>query len=199
VGHANALSGKLGVLKLLLAVVAAGGAGAVAWRAGPRATGTDVAASVAPLAAPAEAEMRLLEAPAVVPSSVASPVAVAPAGARAPTAPPGERARTVRAAPRPSSSDDASDLAVEVTAVQRAAQALRGGDADAALAALDDARSRCKHPVLVQEAGLLRARALAMRGQTSEAAALARRLRDADPHGVLANRFGAIADAGAVP
>jgi hypothetical protein len=38
-----------------------------------------------------------------------------------------------------------------------------------------------------------------MRGQTSEAAALARRLRDADPRGVLADRFGAIADAGAVP
>jgi hypothetical protein len=105
----------------------------------------------------------------------------------------------VRAAPRPPSSDDPSDLAVEVAAVQRAAQALGGGDADGALAALDEAQSRCKHPALVQEAGLLRARALAMRGQTSEAAAIARRLRDADPHGVLADRFGAIADAGVVP
>jgi hypothetical protein len=198
-GHANALAGKLGVLKVLMAVLATCGAGAAAWTAGHRATGPDGAASVAPLAAPAAREVRSFESPAAGPSAVASAVAAAPAGAPSPGARPAERARTVRAAPRPSSSDGASDLAVEVAAVQRAAQALSGGDADAALAALDEARTRCKHPVLVQEAGLLRARALAMRGQTSEAAALARRLRDADPHGVLADRLGAIADAGAVP
>jgi hypothetical protein len=197
--HANALAGKLGVLKVLMAVLATCGAGAAAWTTAHRTTGAGVAALAEPLAAPAAREVRSLESPAAVPSTVASAVAAAPAGSPSPAARPGKRPRTVRAAASPSSSDGASDLAVEVAALQRAAQALSGGDADAALAALDEARSRCKHPVLVQEAGLLRVRALAMRGQTSEAAALARRLRDADPRGVLADRFGAIADAGAVP
>jgi hypothetical protein len=196
--HGNALPGKLGVLKVLMVVVATCGAGVAAWTAPHRAGAANVAASVAPLAAPAARQVRPLEATGAAASPVASAVSAVPAGAQAPNARPAERA-TLRVAPKASSSDGASDLAVEVAAVQRAAQALGGGDADAALAALDEARSRCKHPVLVQEAGLLRARALAMRGETSEAAALARRLRDADPRGVLADRFGAIADAGAVP
>jgi hypothetical protein len=182
--HAKPFAGKLVVVKLLLAVVAACGAGVVGWTMTHRGAGTG--------SPPVAREVPSLGWPAVAPSAVAEALVAATAQVRVPGEAP-------RAQPRPSSSQDVSDLALEVALLERAAQALGAGDASGAIAALDEARSRCKRPVLVQEAGLLRARALAMRGQTPEAAALARHLRDADPHGVLANRFGAIVDAGAVP
>jgi hypothetical protein len=184
--HASAAAGKLGALKLLLVIVAACGAGVVAWTMAHRAgAGT----GRAPVAAPAAREVASVASPESAPSAIAEAHAAAPA----------EPGKAPRAAPQRSSSRDASDLALEVALVQRAAQDLGAGDPGGALAALDEARSRCKHPALVQETGLLRARALAMAGRTAEAATLARQLRDADPRGVLANRFAAIADAGAAP
>jgi hypothetical protein len=197
--HAKALAGKLGGLKLLLALVAVSGAGMVGWSVAHRAAGTGRAPSVAPISAATVREGPSIGWPAVDRSAVAEAVAAARAEPRGPSAVPAATGKALRASPRRALSQDASDLALEVALVQRAAQAVGAGDADGALAALDEASRRCKHPVLVQEAGLLRSRALAMGGQTPEAAALARRLLEADPHGVLASRFGAIADAGAAP
>jgi hypothetical protein len=103
------------------------------------------------------------------------------------------------APPRASSSEPGSTLTLEVALVRQAMRALGQHDGDAALRTLDLYRARCPRPMLGQEAGLLRVRALVMVGRTEEAKALARELRDADPQGVLARRLDAILEGRTLP
>ncbi len=85
-------------------------------------------------------------------------------------------------------------LSVEIALVQQAARALVSGDAAVALSLLDTYDRQCPHGALADEAGALRVQALARSGRASEARALARRLLDAHPHGVLATRLKGVLD-----
>jgi hypothetical protein len=116
--------------------------------------------------------------------SVASPVAVPiPARARA--------ARTAPVATAP--------LSGEVALVQQAARALASGEPGVALGVLDSYRSQYPRGALAEEAGVLRAQALARVGEATQARALAERLLAADPHGVFAGRLHEVLGEVAVP
>jgi hypothetical protein len=85
-------------------------------------------------------------------------------------------------------------LSVEIALVQQAARALASGDAAVALSLLDTYDRQCPHGALADEAGALRVQALARSGRAPEARALARKLLDAHPHGVLATRLKGVLD-----
>ncbi len=80
-------------------------------------------------------------------------------------------------------------LSVEIALVQQAARALVSGDAAVALSLLDTYDRQCPHGALVDEAGALRVQALARSGRAPEASALARKLLEVHPYGVLAPRL----------
>ena len=94
---------------------------------------------------------------------------------------------------------DGSALSVEVTLVQDAARALAGGDPAGALRFLDRYDRRWPHGALAEEAGALRVQALQRTDRTGEARALARKLLDAHPHGVLAARLQRVLDGSTDP
>jgi hypothetical protein len=133
---------------------------------------------------------------------VPSPASVAPASVSRPSEPSGGAtlSREVGAssgaatAPRPvrraaPEAIDRAALSVEVTLVQDAARTLAGGDAAGALRVLDAYDRKWPHGALAEEAGALRVQALERSDRTAEARALARKLLDAHPHGVLAARL----------
>jgi hypothetical protein len=94
---------------------------------------------------------------------------------------------------------DKLPLAGEVALVQQAARALAGGEPAVALAVLEAYQGRYPSGVLREEAGLLRVQALAGSGDRERARALARRILDEDPHGVLAPRLRAAVGDGIGP
>jgi TolA-binding protein len=108
-----------------------------------------------------------------------------------------------RAAPSPSAADLVEDkcapFSVEVALIQQATQALANRDATRAAAALDAYGSRCPSGVLKEEAAFLRVQVMLARGERREAKALARRLLQNDPAGVLAPRLEAILQDSVVP
>ena len=89
---------------------------------------------------------------------------------------------------------DAPSLSVEIALVQQAARALASGEIAVSLSLLDTYGRECPHGVLAEEAGALRVQAYARSGRAAEARALARRLLDAHPHGVLAARLQSVLD-----
>jgi hypothetical protein len=89
---------------------------------------------------------------------------------------------------------EAPALPVEIALVEEAARALASGDAAVALGLLDTYDRQCPHGALVDEAGALRVQALSRSGRVPEARALARKLLDAHPRGVLAARLRGVLD-----
>lgn len=75
----------------------------------------------------------------------------------------------------------ASTLATETRLLERARDALRRGDANAALAALDSYASEVPHGLLLDEARSTRLRALCVAGRAGEATALAERWAPGEP------------------
>jgi hypothetical protein len=112
-----------------------------------------------------------------------------PSGARSVTAAAGESL-----AASPATAVEPAPLSLEIALVQQAARATAGGEATVALDLLDTYRRECPRGLLAEEAGVLRVQALAQSGRPDEAKALARRLLDARPHGVLAQRLQAVLD-----
>jgi len=129
--------------------------------------------------------------PAAAPSFAASTDTANRSGAVGSTAP--------AARPPHASADPEPDLTVEVALVQQATRALGAHEGDRALNVLDQYRARCPRRLLGEEAGVLRVRALVMVGRVAEGKALARRLRDANPQGVLAGKLDAVLEAPGVP
>ncbi len=129
--------------------------------------------------------------PSPLASSVATPSPLASSAAdRAPSVPSslaGSIAARTRAARTPHA--PAVPLSSEVALVQQAARALASGEPGVALGVLDSYRSQYPRGALAEEAGVLRAQALARVGEATKARALAERLLAADPHGVFAGRL----------
>jgi hypothetical protein len=188
------LGAKAGLVKfMLLAMVATCGAWAIGWA---------VAHPAAAVRGGVTVERPAASSPPAAPARPAAPAAAVPPKRVVPSTaftarPPAVPPRSGNAIPAASSPAVTSDLSVETALVQRAAQALAGRDPTEAMRALDEYRERCTKRLLAQEAGLLRARALAALGRTSEAATLAAELRDADPQGILARRLEDVIDGGA--
>jgi hypothetical protein len=206
VHSANSLTVGGGAKALLAAIGIALGVMATGWTLAhrtPAGHGPGTSAThPAPVASPANPLPTAQRVPVppssmpVPPSIAATPVApvLEPASRQRPSTPDRkERRGSIKTSPA------AADLSVEAALVQRAAHSLAGGDARAALLALDEYGERCPHGALAQEAGLLRVRALVATGRSPEAAALAQQLRAADPRGFLARQFGAVLDGGASP
>jgi hypothetical protein len=175
-------------LKVIAVLLVLGACGAGVWMATrrPARAGSGLPAQVSgPASAPAPSPAS------VAPASIARPAE--PSGGATPPrevgASPGAAAasRPVRRA-GPGAVDRAA-LSVEVTLVQDAARALAAGDAAAALRVLDTYDRKWPHGALAEEAGALRVQALQRTDRTAEARALARKLLDAHPHGVLAARL----------
>jgi RNA polymerase sigma-70 factor, ECF subfamily len=81
----------------------------------------------------------------------------------------------------PATDATASTLAAETRLLEQARSALRGGDSDAALAALDSHASEFPRGILLDEARSTRLRALCAAGRSDEAATLADRLAPGEP------------------
>jgi outer membrane protein assembly factor BamD (BamD/ComL family) len=97
------------------------------------------------------------------------------------------------AAPAPAAAARASDLRDESRLLERARDALRGGDARAALTILDDARARFPNGVLDQERETLSIEAIAASGDRARAAARADAFERRYPNSPLVprvHRFG---------
>jgi TolA-binding protein len=109
----------------------------------------------------------------------------------------------VRGTQSPSAVDNVEDkcatFSVEVALIQQATQALANQDATRAAAALDAYGNKCPSGVLKEEAAFLRVQVMLARGERREAKALARRLLQNDPAGVLAPRLEAILRDSVVP
>lgn len=86
------------------------------------------------------------------------------------------------------------DLSTEIALVQAAARSLVSGDVGAANRLLDAYDRQFSHGTLAEEAEALRVQVLARSGHLAEARALARKLLDAHPHGVLASRLRSVFD-----
>jgi hypothetical protein len=84
------------------------------------------------------------------------------------------------------------DLATEATFVQEATRALSAHDVDSASKAIDRYDARCPHGALADEAGFLRVRVLLTGSMPDDARALAQKLLDRNPHGVLAPKLEAV-------
>lgn len=81
-----------------------------------------------------------------------------------------------------------ASLSEEVTALDQARQSLASGDANGALAKLDDYTNVLGGTRLVLEAALLRIQALSSAGRTAEASRLARRFTKENPGSPLVDR-----------
>jgi len=186
---------RAGSLKrMVLATVVAVGA-TVAWHAVARQSG--VAQSAVPAVRIAGqsamvASGTALAAPNSTPSEVPRTEPLHPTDRRPVTS----SAR--RAMPQPPVVQDAPPppLSAEVAIVQRVARSLVSGNAQQALALLDEYGRDYPHGLLKQEANALRVQALAGSGRTAEAKVLARELLDAHPRGVLAARLRSVLAAG---
>lgn len=186
-------------LKLIAVLLALGACGAGVWM-GARwlarvHAGSGLSAEVSgPASAPAPAPPPAFAAPASVARPAEPSVAATPSrevGASSGAAAASSPAR--RAGP---AAVNRAALSVEVTLVQDAARALAGGDAAGALRVLDTYDRRWPHGALAEEAGALRVQALQRIDRTAEARALARKLLDAHPRGVLAARFQRVLEGG---
>ena len=120
-------------------------------------------------------------APPPLPASDEAPSARALGAPLAPGAP-RKIARKVASA----TSVDGPALSSEIALVQQAARALAGGEAAIALDLLDTYVRDFPHGTLAEEAGALRVRALVQSGRGAAAKALAQKLVDTHPRGVLA-------------
>lgn len=167
-----------------------------------------VSGRAAGAADPSVATVPTLAAPAA-PAALAAPAAHALLASSSVAGDPPVASASVRHAPRASSGApsagaaavgtgraavDAPALPVEIALVEQAARALASGDAAVALSLLDTYDHQCPQGALVVEAGALRVQALSRSGRVPEARALARKLLDAHPRGVLAARLRGVLD-----
>lgn len=173
----------------VLGVLTVGGAGIVATKTlfASSAPNTRAAASV-PVATgtgatPAAGVPSFLSSPEVLPDAAPAsptPQATHPAPAR--------RSPSRPARPAEPSADPAIDLPAEVRLLEVARRALRSGDSDAALAAIDRYRAAAPRGGLSVEADELEIEALVVSGRKDEAAANGRRFLARNGEGPLAER-----------
>jgi hypothetical protein len=185
-------------LKAVAIALAVGAAVAGAWIAGfrPASLAAPVAPSVRSEAVPPPVVRSVAPVGSETAGPMRSPASTAPVAV--PTAEPLRPAARVPSsaplAPAHGPPVAAPALSVEIALVQQAARALASGDAAVALSLLDTYDRQCPHGALADEAGALRVQALARTGRAPEARALARKLLDAHPHGVLATRLKGVLD-----
>jgi hypothetical protein len=156
--------------------------------------GTAPAANAPPSAVPAE--QRTIE-PAPAPAPAPAPCSQPPSPEQpARTAPSAATVAPARVASAPAPADAGPSLAAEIAALDRARRALDAGDPVRCLALLGEYRREFPRGVLSLEAWVLRIDALARSGNSSSAAAEARRFLGAHPNSPHAARLRALAEGG---
>jgi hypothetical protein len=203
-GAGTVLAAKAAVVAVVVAALGAMGAHSFRARRAHRVTeSVPVRSSTEALSSSTTARPVPPEASGVATAPLAATSSRAPAASAASPDAPASVATASRLVPRaptrPTASETRCDLALESSLVQEATRALARHDAASAIRALDAHDARCARPILAQEAGLLRVRALVAGGRRAEARALAEHLRDADPQGVLAPSLDAVLDESTTP